>query len=89
MNTGKSVSDIDAPRPEAADGDDWPTGQDDDESEEEEEGEQVKGAQPIDPDDVVDQSALKESERGSGHPDPSRASEAERYSYQPWQKMKP
>ncbi|MFJ3076571.1 MULTISPECIES: hypothetical protein [Pseudomonas] len=88
MTIGKSFSDIDLPGPAAADDDDdWPSGQDDDESEEE--GEQDQGAKPLDPDDYVDQSVLKESERGSGHPDPSRASEAERYSYQPWQKMKP
>ncbi|ATP50860.1 hypothetical protein PPUJ20066_45330 [Pseudomonas putida] len=30
-----------------------------------------------------------ESQRGSGHPDPSRASAAERYSYQPKQKIRP
>lgn len=79
MSTGKGYSDVDIPGATPPDDDDWPTG--DDELEDEEEVQER--------DDPVDEDVHKQSERGSGHPDPSRASEAERYSYQPWQKMRP
>lgn len=83
MTTGKRFTDNDAPGAKPHEDADWPTGEDDEDSEQDE----CSKAQ--DRDDSVDEQVRKESERGSGRPDPSRASEAERYSYQPWQKMKP
>ena len=82
MTTGKRVTDIDAPGVEPGRDEDWPTGKDEDDSEDE------KRARPEDRDDYLDESP-RESEKGSGRPDPSRASAAERYSYQPQQKIRP
>ncbi|UTL83134.1 hypothetical protein [Pseudomonas putida] len=83
MTTGKRFTDNDAPGAKPHEDADWPTGEDDEDSEQDERSKaQDRG-------DYVDEQVRKESERGSGRPDPSRASEAERYSYQPWQKMKP
>ncbi|HEK1011711.1 TPA: hypothetical protein SMP92_005037 [Pseudomonas putida] len=83
MTIGKSFTDIDAPGGKPDEEADWPTGEDEEGSEEGE------GSNAQDRDDHGDEQARKESVKGSGRPDPSRASESERYSYQPWQKMKP
>ncbi|HDS1818120.1 TPA: hypothetical protein QEM96_002776 [Pseudomonas putida] len=83
MTTGKSFTDIDAPVVPPGQDEDWPTGKDEDDIEDE------KRARPEDRDDYLDDQAPRESEKGSGRPDPSRASAAERYSYQPKQKIKP
>ncbi|MBA6115184.1 hypothetical protein JET76_00410 [Pseudomonas putida] len=81
MTTGKSFTEIEPPVAKPGEDEDWPTGEDD--------SEEDQRPQAEDRDDHVDDTLSRESERGSGHPDPSRASEAERYSYQPWQKMRP
>jgi len=83
MTIGKSFTDIDAPGGKPDEEADWPTGED------EEDDEKDERSKAEDRDDYLDDQAREESVKGSGRPDPSRASEAERYSYQPWQKMKP
>lgn len=83
MTTGKRFTDNDAPGAKPHEDADWPTGEDDEDSEQDEHSKAQAS------DDHRDKKAPTEGERGSGRPDPSRASEAERYSYQPWQKIKP